>query len=175
MNWFVNLSTRAKLFFSFGLGVLLLIIVIITAVKSISRLENLEKDLVREELANSSDLLTLRSYENEVRVGLLTMMAATDLSGREKWNQIIKERSVQIGEILYSLLERNKNDAEISGRLHELNEVMLSFKQTRDTQIIPLIYEKKIAQARKLILGIQAERYEEDACDYNRSAKTGRR
>ena len=41
-----------------------------------------------------------------------------------------------------------------------MNRIRLAFKDTRDTQIIPLIYDGKIEDAKKLALGIQTERYE---------------
>ena len=41
-----------------------------------------------------------------------------------------------------------------------MNRIRLAFKETRDTQIIPLIYDGKIEDAKKLALGIQTERYE---------------
>ena len=43
--------------------------------------------------------------------------------------------------------------------LEELNTFWTAFRQTRDTQLIPLIYEGKIEEAEALALGIQAERY----------------
>src|SRR4030065_2598810 len=58
------------------------------------------------------------------------------------------------------LLERNKDEPKILSKLEELNKVRLEFKETRDTQIIPFIYDGKIAEAKSLGLGIQTERFD---------------
>ncbi|MBI5194003.1 MAG: methyl-accepting chemotaxis protein [Nitrospirae bacterium] len=160
MKWFIDLSTRTKLLLSFGLGIILLIVVIMFSIKGIARVEDREKETVKHEFANTTDLLTLMSYENEVRVGLLSMMAVNDETGRGKWHQLIKERSSQIGKLMYRLTERNKDTPEDQSMLNELSDIRGAFTQTRDNEIVPLIYDKKIDQARRLAMGIQAERYE---------------
>ena len=48
----------------------------------------------------------------------------------------------------------------ILNRLEELNTIRLAFAQTRDSEIIPMIYDGKSDQARKIAMGIQARRYD---------------
>lgn len=160
MKWFIDLSTRTKLLMSFGLGIILLIIVIISSLKGISRVEDRGKEIVKHEFANTTDLLSLMANENEVRVGLLSMMAVNDESGKGKWHQVIKDRANQIGKLIYRLTDRNKDTPEVQGMLNELSDTRSAFIQTRDNEIIPLILDKKIDQARRLAMGIQSERFE---------------
>lgn len=160
MNWFINLSTRAKLFIGYGIVVALLIVVMVTANRGITEIERSQKHIFTSEFANVEDLLELRIAEGDVRTALLMMMSAQERSGKELFHQNIKESAEQIAKLQQRLSERNRNEPNILHRIEELNKVRLAFKQTRDTQLIPLIYEGKTEEARKLALGIQAERFE---------------
>src|SRR4030067_1905906 len=160
MKWFKDLSTRMKLFLGFGMVIALLIAVIVTAKRGISALEKSQKDIVTMEYANHSDIVALNANESGVRMALLMMMSASDRAGKELWHQRVKENAEEISKSIQRLLERNKDEPKILSKLEELNKVRLAFKETRDTQIIPLIYDGKIAEAKSLGLGIQTERFD---------------
>jgi methyl-accepting chemotaxis protein len=159
MKWFLNLTTRNKLFLGFGLMIVLLAIVIAAAYRGITQIQASQHNLYQKEFANTVDLLNLRSDENGVRAAQLSMMAVTTRSDRETWHQDIKLRSKDIAEATQHLLERNNNDPQLLARIKELNLVRESFAQTRDSTLIPLIYAGKMAQARALALGVQEGRY----------------
>lgn len=159
MNWLTNLSTRTKLIFGFGVVIGLLIAVIVTARTGISTIERSQQKLFSSEYANTVDLLTLKANVDEVRTALLTMMSMSDKEAKESWHHSVKESTDQIEKIRQGLLARNKDESDILHKLEELNTVWTDFKQTRDTQLIPLIYEGKIEDAKKIALGIQADRY----------------
>src|SRR4030066_528071 len=160
MKWFKDLSTRMKLFLGFGMVITLLIAVIVTAKRGISALEKSQKDIVTMEFANTTDILALKASENEIRLALLMMMSDSDRTGKELWHQRVKENAEEISKSMQRLLERNKDEPKILSKLEELNKVRLEFKETRDTQIIPLIYDGKIAEAKSLGLGVQTERFD---------------
>lgn len=160
MNWFKDLSTRMKLFLSIGLIIALLAAVIVTARNGISTIEKSQKNIVTVELANTSDLLALRASESDVRLALLMMMSASERTDKERWHHSVKGSAEEIGRILQRLYDRNKGEPALTRRLDELNALRLAFKETRDNQIIPLIYDGKVAEAKSLALGIQAERFE---------------
>ncbi len=159
MKWFLNLTTRNKLFLGFGLMIAFLATVIVAAYLGITAIQASQKNLYREDFSNAVDLLNLRSDENGMRVALFSMMAVTKRSDQEVWHQEIKQRSTEIAEATRQLLERNRNDSRLSSRIEELKKIHEAFTQTRDDQIIPLIYAGKMEQARELALGIQEERY----------------
>lgn len=152
MKWFLDLTTRGKLFAGFGLMIVFLATVIATAYTGIAAIQASQKSLYQEDFANALDLMSLR-------VALLNMMLLARQSDREIWHQDIKLRSKQIAEITQRLLERNRNEARLSGRLEQLKTVREAFTQTRDDQLIPLIYANKTDEARALAAGIQEERY----------------
>jgi methyl-accepting chemotaxis protein len=160
MKWFVNLSTRAKLFVGFGVVIVFLIVVMATAQKGISRIMEFQRDIFYVEFANSVDLLRLRSDEDAIRLALITMINAAERTGKEQLHQAVKERAENIEKIFQWLMDRNRGKPDIMSKIDELNRVRLAFKETRDSQIIPLIYEGKIEDAKRLAFGIQNERFE---------------
>jgi len=160
MKWFVNLPIRVKFFATFAVVITILLAVILTAKRGITRIEDFQKDIFYSEFANSVDLLRLRSNEDEIRLALVMMTNAADKTAKEQLHQDIKEYALSIEKRIQGLIERNKGDTAILNRLEELNAVRLAFKETRDTQIIPLIYDGKFDDAKKLAFGIQAERFE---------------
>jgi methyl-accepting chemotaxis protein len=159
MKWFLNLTTRNKLFLGFGLMIAFLAIVIAAANRGITMIQSSQHSLYQKEFANTVDLMTIRSDENGVRAATLDMLTATTRTGQETWQQDIKERSKEISDTTQHLLERNRNNPSLYARLEELDKVREAFVQTRDGQIIPLIYAGKEKEARKLVLGVQLERY----------------
>jgi methyl-accepting chemotaxis protein len=159
MKWFLDLTTRSKLFLGFGMMVAFLAIVMATAYLGIAGIRASQKNLYQEDFANAVDLLDLRSDENGIRAALLSMMSVTKRSDQEIWHQEIKERTKDIGEATQRLLERNRNDSRLSARIEELNTLREAIAQGRDGQTIPLIYAGRTEEARDLALGIQEESY----------------
>lgn len=159
MKWLLNLPTRTKLFLGFGLMIVFLAAVVVTAYTSLAAIQESQKRIYSEDFANAVDLSLLRISQNGVRAALLTMMAVTKRSDQEAWHQDARDRAKVIDETVQRLLERNRNDSRVLRRLEELNAVRKAFSETRDTQLIPLIYAGKIEEAKGLALGIQAERY----------------
>ncbi|MDP1535167.1 MAG: methyl-accepting chemotaxis protein [Rubrivivax sp.] len=159
MKWFLNLTTRNKLFLGFGLMIAFLATVIATAYLGIAAIQASQKNLYQEDFSNAVDLLNLRSDENGMRAALLSMMSETKRSEQEVWHQEIKQRSTEIAEGTRRLLERNRNDLRLSDRIEELKTIREAYAQTRDAEVIPLIYAGKAEQARTLSLGTQEERY----------------
>ncbi len=159
MKWFLDLTTRGKLFAGFGLMIVFLATVIVTAYLGISAIQASQKSLYQEDFTNALDLMALRAEQNGVRTALLNMMLLARQSDRELWHQDIKQRSKEIAAVTSRLLERNRDRPRPSGRLEELKTIRDAFAQTRDDQLIPLIYANKTDEAKALAVGIQEERY----------------
>ncbi|MDP2371400.1 methyl-accepting chemotaxis protein, partial [Rhodoferax sp.] len=159
MKWFLDFTTRGKLFAGFGTMIVLLATVIATAYLGITAIQASQKNLYQEDFSNAVDLLNLRSDENAIRAALFSMMAVTKRSDQEIWHQEVKQRSKEIAETTRWLLERNRNDPRLSGQIEELKTIREAYAQTRDAEVIPLIYAGKAEQARTLSLDTQEERY----------------
>jgi len=159
MKWFLNLTTRNKLFFGFGLMIVFLVAVITVAYQGIATIQAVQKKLYKEEFANAQDLMKLRMNQNGVRASLLSMILVTKRADQEIWQQDILDRNKEVTDLIQRLLERNRNDSSMLNKLEELKKICEAFIRTRDDQLIPLIYAGKMDQARELALSIQEERY----------------
>lgn len=159
MNRFQDLSTRTKLILGFGVVIIFLIIVIVTAIRNISVMQSSQRQIVRSDYSNGVDILMLENRGDEVRVALLTMMGAGSRADKELWHQVIKQSTIEFDAIFNRLLERNRDNPVVLSRLEELGKINSAFRETRDSQLIPLIYEGKNDQAKRIALGVQATRH----------------
>ncbi|MBZ0090625.1 MAG: methyl-accepting chemotaxis protein, partial [Sulfuricellaceae bacterium] len=159
MKWFLNLSTRGKLFLGFGLMIVFLATVIAAAYTGIASVQASQKHLYQQEFANVIDLLNLRSDENGTRAAMLSLMSASTSAARDAWRHDIKSRAKDINDGIGRLLERNRDDPGLVERVKGLATIKDAFDQTRDNELMPLVDSGKIEQARALLLGIQQDRY----------------
>jgi methyl-accepting chemotaxis protein len=86
------------------------------------------------------------------------MMSLTKRSEQAARHQGIKDRSKENDEIMRRLLEQVREDPQLLRRLEEFEAIRSAFRETRETQVMPLIYARKIDEAKGLFTGIQAER-----------------
>ena len=158
MKWFLNLAARTKLFLGFGLMIALLATVVATSYRGIAALQESQQDLYENEFNNAVDLREMRANQNGVRTAILAMVVLPKRPEQENWHQEIKLRVKEIDAASQALRERNRNNPELVRRLEEFTSIRDSFQETRDAEVIPLIYEGRVEEAKRLILGIQAER-----------------
>ena len=92
MQWFLNLTIRVKLFLGFGLMLVLLATVSVTAYRGIRAIQESQARLYQEDFADVVDLKDIRSNQNGTRAALLTMMSLAKRSDQERWHQEIKDR-----------------------------------------------------------------------------------
>jgi len=159
MIWLLNFSTRTKLALGSGSIVALMLLAVLSGYQGITALQESQKRIYSEEFADAIDLSMLQVHYNAVRADLLTMMLMGRPAEQEAMHQNIKQRTNDIETLFRGLTSRNKNSPDKLRRLDEVRGEKDAFAQTRDTQIIPMIYEGKTEEARKLVGGIQAERY----------------
>lgn len=160
MKWFLDLSTRAKLFLGFGLMVVLLAAVTITAYTGITALQQSQKRLYDEAFANATDLLTIRTNLNGFRAAMLTVMSVAGRANQDQWLEDANARGKQIDDTLQRLIDRARNNPGSVRRLEDLRATWVAVRQLRDAQILPLIAEGKTEEARTLAtVGVQADRF----------------
>jgi methyl-accepting chemotaxis protein len=161
MAWFLNISTKGKLFIGFGMLIALLGGVSIISYRGISTIEQSQKAVFKGNFADSVDVGILVSDLAEVRALLLEMVLTSKASEQQSYLQSIKDRSRDADETMQRLRERNQDDPKFSERLAELERVRTAYQQTRDGEVIPLILQGKAAGAQGLTAGAQADRYEQ--------------
>jgi methyl-accepting chemotaxis protein len=149
MNWFINLQTRSKLFFGFGLMIVLMAIAIGTAYRGMTQFQ--DRFQIAQALGN------LESNFSENRVIILVMISA-DTSTLGALREELQLISKQNDQLTRHLLEYTEADIGLSAGVAAFSSLRESYKQTRE-QTIALILDGKIQEARSLTLGVQQERY----------------
>ena len=160
MRWFINLSTGAKLAFGFVLMMGLLAAAMLMAYSRITKIQASQTRLYQMEFANVRDLLQIRTQHNGLRAALLAMESSTSKGEMDVWKKDIDERTAIENKTTADLLTRNRGGGTFANQLEELNTIQKDYGETRQKEIIPQIYAGQKAEARKITLGIQLERYE---------------
>ncbi|MDP2240844.1 MAG: methyl-accepting chemotaxis protein, partial [Burkholderiales bacterium] len=158
MKWFLDLTTRGKLFVSFGLIFALMAWVIATAYSGIVTIRESQERLYKEDFASVRELMVLRANQNQIRALMLEAQLLTKRTEQEPLLAQAADRSKQIDRIIAVLLEREENDPRRLSQLEELKSVWQAYAQTKDAEIIPLILAGKIAEAQQLASGVQQGR-----------------
>jgi len=151
-------SLKAK----FYIGLLLLLSIIGTGAyigyRNLKEMNGFLQLMYNEKYANSMLAANLKSRINEVRAVLVAMTGETDKIKIDRYHETIKEISSLIDRDFLEWISQDSG-AEIIATVSELKSTWEAFRNTRDTQIIPFIYEGRMQEAKELALGIQAERY----------------
>lgn len=159
MKKFRDLPVRTKLFVSFGIMILLLVIVSATAYLSVANIQENNKKIQDKDLANVIDVLEIRGYTAENRDEVLSMIVEKNQSAIEQKRQDIIQRKAIVDGIINELLSRNANDPVLIPKLQSFNELRIKYANTRDNEQIPLILSGKREDATQIALGIQQQRY----------------
>src|SRR3989442_3258274 len=103
--------------------------------------------------------MQLRTDLTRQQSDIQQMMLTTNRVEQEATEKDLRNRDQEADHLTQELFQLEGNDANFLRRLQDLEGVRKDYKQTRDVQIAE-IYDGKIEEARRLGLGIQAERYE---------------
>lgn len=157
MQRFLNWPTRAKLFFGFGMMVVLVLVVGAAAHTGIRDIQASEKSLYEKEYADAIDIMELGAKLNRLWANL-GMMMLSDRKEEETWQEDIDKTTQGIEELVSNLRERNHGDIGLDSYLREFQTGFGTYKSDRDKQLLPIIAEGKLEDAKKLFLGVQWER-----------------
>ncbi|OGP49707.1 MAG: hypothetical protein A2Y79_05315 [Deltaproteobacteria bacterium RBG_13_43_22] len=160
MKWFVNISTKSKLIVGFGVMILLIIIVSITAYSSIARLHKTLVKLFEIEVPLSLEIVksrTAMSMERMILARMIEMDKKTDL---DILYHDLKENDKEIDEKIKKFTELGSSNQNYRELINQLSAKRKEFLNSRDTHTIPLIYAGKNSEARKYYFGTQFQHYE---------------
>jgi methyl-accepting chemotaxis protein len=158
MQWFLNLSTRAKIFFSFSVMFALLAVIIVTALADIRSADENTRDLVHNDMLQVLDLMEIHSNLNRARAQILEMMMTRDSVKQRAIEDDITTLTADDDRLLKDLFQLYKNEPGSLAKLEELKSTLQEYRKTRDEQI-GMIHKGNIVQAQQLGVGIQDERY----------------
>lgn len=160
MNWFINLKMRAKLFFSFGIILLIMLSLLLFAYKNINDLQKSQEELFERNFNNAVELMNLKSNITKQRSNSISMLVSKN---KEFERQLEDERDRlrdQNTELINNLLKRNQNDSYIVQSMNEVDRLRKEGLAENKQYILPLIYAEKNDEAAKYLFGPQKERTE---------------
>jgi methyl-accepting chemotaxis protein len=159
MKFFENLLIRTKLFLSFGLVWIMLLVIVIIAFVTINNDIDTERELYDVHFQTSLTASLLRSYQVQNRADMLDMMLTSDNEKQNKIEQSIRDRSKEIN-VLLNKLKALTNDTIQENLLKRLDVVTVDYRLGRD-KIFELILKGEINEARQLGTGNMSDRFEE--------------
>ncbi|MEO7319882.1 MAG: methyl-accepting chemotaxis protein [Chthoniobacteraceae bacterium] len=152
MHWFTNLKTRSKLTVGFGLVIVLLIIIVITAWVSLRAVRDAERTV--------ADVITVRANFAGQRSALLRTMLQPLAADMESQFQELAAYSKENDEVLLRIEAQSRPDPDLHAVAGQLIAIQADYVRVRDAEIIPLIRQQKKEEAGALIFGAQSERVE---------------
>lgn len=160
MQWFLNMRTGSKIFLSFGIIILLQASILVIAYKNMTHIQQSEEMFYKHEFALVNELMSLRNAQNAVRAALLTMVISKSTTDQDALSLQIKNDTVDISTSFEKISDLIQNSPSAVSKFFTLKKIYEEYLQTRDTQVIPSIKEKKIDNAIAITTSIQQERYE---------------
>ena len=158
MKWFLDRKTKTKLFFGFGLMVLLLLTVIATAYVGISNIGKSQAELFHKDFMVSTELIQIRSEQNRNRAQLLEMMMVKDRARQQALQRDVAERAKEVDEALGTISVALKDQPQELKKFEEMVSVRDAYVKTREEQIA-LINKGRTEEAQRLGTSVQEERY----------------
>jgi light-regulated signal transduction histidine kinase (bacteriophytochrome) len=136
MRWFLDLSTRGKLFTGFGVMIALLVIVAATAYRDISAIQESQKNLYEREFADAVDIKDIRANQNATRASVATMMLVAGRAELDQLHDDIRKRARKDEEALQRMIERNRDQPKYRATLGEFDATRKAFRETWETRTI---------------------------------------
>jgi len=158
MTRLADLTTRTRLSLGFGLMILMIAVVILVAYVGLAKIHTAAQSIYRVQLADVFDLKDIRSDENGIRADVTEMMLRTDSEALASLSQDIRVRQAEANQEMQAVIDRVRPDTALRPKVVAFALVQKEFAQTRDAEVVPLILAGKTAEAKALVLGIQAKR-----------------
>jgi signal transduction histidine kinase/CheY-like chemotaxis protein len=158
MRWFYNVRTRNKLLLGFGLMTFFVLLVAGAGYQGLKAVNARLAELHDKHFHSALFLSETGSKLNAVRAHLLGMIDARDRESKQKLHARIKELSGEIDASFERLLGGSLG-GDVKVGVSRAQKLWQEFKETRDSRLIPAIYEGRLEEARALATGIQAERF----------------
>ncbi len=153
-----NSKVRVQLLSGLFSLVVIVAVVTVAAYVNVATLRESQSKLHLEESDAILDLNDIRSNQIGIREDELTMLVGADSSAQGAALRDMRTRITQIGKDVDRISTIVKDYPEMSTRLRDLLTVRDAFSVAHETEVLPLLQERKTEEAKKMILGRQAER-----------------
>jgi PAS domain S-box-containing protein len=158
MKYFINLSTRSKLLYSYGLIWLMFLVVIIVAYRGIHDIAQSERELHDVRFHTVIDVLELKAHQNFNRADIYELMLMKTRSGQLAIETTINERAQAVDQIIERVFRRDIN-VKVRSQLKELQDSLKYFRLARK-EVVALIHQGKIEEANRMEGSTQLIRFE---------------
>jgi methyl-accepting chemotaxis protein len=139
MNWINNLSTRAKLFASSGVLLLMMLGIFGFSISSLNRIRADQQEMTIYDLEILNAIAELREKENWQRIRILDAMVAKEASLRDRLlaeiEQNISGVNQQVEILEKKLTADSQTTRQTTSRITEFRTVLEAYRQTRREQI----------------------------------------
>jgi len=159
MNWFMNLKTRTKLLLGFGIVILCLLAVIISATLAITDLNTSTQGIYTEEYANILDIQAINVNLNIMRIDTYAMFATNDNAVILQRDADIQTRKQEVN-VALDRLNANVRGPETIIALRAFQDQLTIYANVRDNTVIPFIKAGKTSEALVISNGVQEARFE---------------
>ncbi len=159
MNWFINLKIRVKLFFTFGLILLIMIALLTFAYRSKTDVQNSEQLSFNKNFNNAVDIMNFKANTTKQYSNVISIISTEKNKYSE---QLLKERRELILEntqLLKNLHDNNLNDKELKKMIDELSNLREISNKFAISTVLPLIEQQKYEEAKAYLFGIQKDRF----------------
>jgi methyl-accepting chemotaxis protein len=153
MKWFTDLKTRTKLFLAFAVMVALLVAVIIGALQQIRSVEGAA--------SIAQKLAAMDSNINEQRAVMMAMVVTPERTSVERAHQVVLQLRRDNDQLLDEVRALSRGRGVVSHGLNEFVAIRSRHADLRDRQLIPLLLEGRVEEARAMQLGPQTQSYEQ--------------
>lgn len=147
MNWFLNLSTRNKLYVSFGSIMFFVILMIYLSASQMNSVRKMQSDLVKIDFKTTQSLSEINSLMNKQRAQILEMMLLDSRASQKQIEKDILARREQIVHIFEQLKDDLRNNPVLLGKFLRLKAFADEYAAGRAQQV-KMIYTGNLAQAR---------------------------
>jgi len=154
MKRFMDLTTKAKLIFSFGIIILLFVLVVSLAYSGLRGITKSFTELHETHFKIALELRQLRSHQNFIRATMLDLLLIKDKSNQDSFERGIDERAKEI-KIIIDTLQKLDPDPQFQIKMGELNRCILEYRSGRETEL-KLLHAGKIEKAIQLGSGAQS-------------------
>jgi methyl-accepting chemotaxis protein len=157
LRTFAELRIGHRIVVSLAAVLLLLLIVVATVFGSITDLRERQNTLATRDMSSAQGLVNLRNNINRMRSDILLMLLVDSTEVRDKCTAEIRQATSDSFAALSLLKTAYKDDKVNFPKIEKLEKTMHDYVTEQDTELIPLIVQRAIEDAKTLIFGIQAD------------------
>lgn len=157
MKWFDNISSRAKLFFSFGIFLMLLLVISLTSFNFMKKLEIHEEDLYQQGYLSAKLIEGLHNSVNAITI-------QTSMLLNQSYSPLVEKEMAEIEQKHRLLIQEITNIKQIvqnrfiAAYLTEIMELITEIKNLENDKIFPLVRTRNFEEARQIHTSIIKER-----------------